>query len=240
MQSIAELYDKCTAEEFAELTYELAEPPYKYVQIAIDIFTKDSLDIQRANRFSFLLNGGQYIQEQVDALRQIFVNNQIDIRAFCDDVFAILSCKYNKINCLRLIGPSNSGKTLIARLICNGFICSYVNNHNSENEFYLSCFLNKCICLCEELLVSQATAEDFKSILGGAELLISKKFHEKQVLTRTPIIITSNHELFGRGHLNPLDERALRNRCITYNFRVTCDPPCNITQVAFKWLCANK
>lgn len=141
-----------------------------------------------------------------------------------------------KLNCLRIIGTSNSCKSLIAQLLVKDFISAYVNNHNSENEFYLSCFLNKAICLCEELMVTPATGEDFKSILGGAKIDISKKYTSKQTLIRTPIIVTSNHKKFGRGHLSPADESALDNRCFTYHFNTPYKPSIKITMPALAYV----
>lgn len=157
----------------------------------------------------------------------------MDPKLFVVSLKRWLNCEDEKLNCLRIFGTPNSGKTLLARLICNNFICAFVNNHNSENEFYLSCFLNKAIALCEELMITPATAEDFKSILGGAPLMISKKYNEKQVLIRTPILVTSNHKLFGRGHVPPADEDALCKRCIDYHFTVSYRPKCHVTSEAF-------
>lgn len=236
-QSVSALYDLCTADEFAELFYPLGESPYKYVQIAIDIYSKDCISLQRQNRWNYYLSiAADAEPNEVLELRNFFRVNNIIISEFANAVYNIFNCKLTKINCLRLMGPSNTGKTMIARMLTEIFICAYVNNHNSENEFYLSCFLNKSICLCEELLISQATAEDFKSILGGAPLLISKKFSDKQILNRTPIIVTTNHELFGRGHLSPIDEQALRNRCKTFVFNHNYEPACHITSPALSYL----
>ena len=76
--------------------------------------------------------------------------------------------------------------------------------------------LNKSIIQCEGLHNTIATAEEFKSVLGGQPIDIARKFNEKQLLQRTPVVITSNYSRFGPGHLPPTDENALSIRCYTY------------------------
>ena len=57
------------------------------------------------------------------------------------------------------------------------------------------------------------------------EIDISKKYVGRQLLTRTPFVITSNYTRFGRGHLPPTDENALCSRCFTYQFQAVYKPP---------------
>lgn len=205
--------------------------------MALELYTKELLTIQRSNRWEwFIKNAVLCIPDEVSELRRIFDEQKIDIKSFSNDVYRLLMCTDEKINCLRLMGAANSGKTLIAQLLVSPFISAYVNNHNSENEFYLSSFLNKSVCLCEELMITPATAEDFKSILGGVKIDISKKYTNKQILIRTPIIVTSNHLNFGRGHLNPVDERALGLRCYDYHFTTPIRPRCHISLASLSYL----
>lgn len=235
-RSTSELYDQCTSEEWADLIYTADVNIHKHVNIALELFIKDSLVLQRKDRWGWFVKCAENLPAQISEFSNLFAAQQIDITSFANSLFDILMCVDPKINCLRIIGTANSGKTLLAQLIVKSFIAGYVNNHNSENEFYLSCFLNKAICLCEELMCTPATAEDFKSILGGATIDISKKYTSKQALIRTPIVITSNHKTFGRGHLNPVDEHALALRCFTFNFTAQYRPKITLTLPAFAYL----
>ena len=103
-----------------------------------------------------------------------------------------------------------------------------MNNHGSENEFYLSNMLKKSIILCEELYITITTAEDFKSVLVGQPIDITKKFNEKQLSQRTPFVITSNYSRFGRGHLPPTVENALSIRCYNYILNSAFKPLCKL------------
>lgn len=195
-----------------------------------------NLDLQRVDMFKYACMYA--LSENSDPVAfaefdKIFNLNNINISYFVKCLKSVLNKTERKINAMRLIGVPNSGKTLLANCICEPFITCYNNNHGSENEFYLSNMLNKSIILCEELYVTVATAEDFKSVLGGQPIDIAKKFSEKQLLSRTPVIITSNYDRLGRGHLSQTDENALRLRCFTFDFNLPFQPAIKLTSCQF-------
>lgn len=195
-----------------------------------------SLDTQRENMWNYVQSKYKNCdvdERQQHELRQIFLLNGINKRHFAECLYKVFTKWEHKRNTIRLVGIPNSGKTLIANCICEPFVTCYMNNHGSENEFFMSNMLNKSIILCEELYITIATAEDFKSVLGGQPLDIAKKFNEKQLLQRTPVIVTSNFQKFGRGHLSTMDENALRLRCFNFDFIATTLPAVTITAEQF-------
>lgn len=238
-RSISELYDQCTAEEWSELVYTCDVNLHKHLNIALELYIKESLCVQRRDRWRWLIKYADLIPHELHELNNIFRANKVCPKEFSNAIYNILRCVHPKKNTVRMIGRPDSCKSLIAQLIVSPFISSYVNNHNSENEFYLASFLNKAICICEELMITPATGEDFKSILGGAKIDISKKYTSKQTLIRTPIIVTSNHNNFGRGHLNPADERALLSRCYSFIFNTTYTPEFMITMPTIAYFIYN-
>lgn len=216
------MFDKCTCDEFSEIIYF-----GKYMEsanLALELFVKDSLEMQRKNRWEYFLSFQKYLPDQENELIRLFHTQRINIVQFFQCLKEVLNCTWPKINTLKIQGIPNSGKTMLAQLIGKPFITCYANNHGSENEFFLSNFLNKSVILCEELYVTQATCEDFKQILGGCPIDIDKKFQSKQIWMRTPIIITSNYQKFGRGHLPSRDEQALQLRCFTFDFNYSFTP----------------
>lgn len=192
---------------------------------------KYELDLQRMNLWKYAVSKASKCRpdpKQFAEFDKIFYVNNINKMDFLLSLRKVLEKSENKVNTLRMIGMPNSCKTLISNCIVEPFICCRMNNHGSENEFYLSNMLNKSIIQCEELYVTIATAEDFKSVLGGQFIDIAKKFNEKQLLSRTPVIITSNYSKFGRGHLAPTDENALALRCITFTMNSQYKPTCKL------------
>lgn len=189
---------------------------------------KLNLDRQRENLWKYAVDLATKFAldgPQIEIFEYIFRINNINPKEFALCLKFILEKKEFKINTLRIVGLPNSCKTLISNCIVEPFICCRMNNKGSENEFYLSNMLNKSIIQCEELYLTVATCEDFKSILGGQNIDIDKKYNDKQMLTRTPVIITTNYERFGRGHIPPLDENALASRCFSYRMNSSYRPP---------------
>lgn len=202
------------------------------IRTSIEIYVKRLLDCQRGNLWKFILNNviNDFIPDpnQQGEIMNILNFNNIDPIRFANCVKIVLSKSDPKINSLRMYGDSNSCKSLLSNALCRPFVCCYMNNHGSENEFYLSNMLNKSILLCEELYITVATCEDFKSVLGGQPIDVAKKYNEKQLLKRTPVIITSNYYKFGRGHLPAMDEDALNNRCFNFTMNFAYKPQCYI------------
>lgn len=233
-RSVSELFDKCIFSEWQQIC--TFHDYHNLLKTALELYIKMKLDTQRKDMWRYACDislAAMPCPKQMEEFEKIFKANGINPTKFANHVFHVLNKLDNKVNCLRLIGAPNSGKTLIANCIVEPFIVCYNNNHGSENEFYLSAMLNKSIILCEELYVTTATCEDLKSVLGGQPIDVAKKFNEKQLLSRTPVIITSNHHRFGRGHLSPVDENALALRCHTYTFTAEVKPLIKLDSIQF-------
>lgn len=221
----SELFARCTYQEWLQL---LCLPNYRdFINTALEINTKYKFDAQRKNRWLYacgLAFTGSRDKRQINEFYKLFEKNNINPKKFALDVIDLLTCTHYKKNTLKLHGAPNSCKSLIAKFICEPFLTCHINNHNSENEFYLSNAIMKVIIWADELFLTPATAEDFKGVLGGQPVDISQKYVSKQVLERTPVIITSNYDKFGRGHLPDVDEIALNNRCYIYRFTIAFEP----------------
>lgn len=230
IMSVSQFYDICDYQTYEELVEH--SPTYQeIIKSAVALEKKYQLEAQCKNRWQYALNYASPVpnKDAFQEIEHILRINRIDRIAFRTAIRSVLNMDDPKVNALRMWGVPNSGKTLLANCICAPFVTCYMNNHGSENEFFISNMLNKTIILCEELYITVATAEDFKSVLGGQQLDIAKKYEEKQVLRRTPVIITSNYEKFGRGHLNATDEKALCLRCENFQFVSTVKPAVKIT-----------
>lgn len=235
-RSISEVYDLCSDEEWAELVYLSPTNYSRELNIALELYVKDSLQLQRRDRWEWFISFQDFLPEEEHELLSFFHAQNINPEVFMNAIRDILLCSDHKRNTLKLWGVPNSGKTFIARLLCKYFLCPFISNHGSEQPFFFENFLNKSILLIEELYVTTATVEDYKSILGGAAIDIDKKYHTKQMMQRTPIIITSNYQLFGRGHLTPIDEQALQTRCHVFHFNTVYKPKLTVTGPAFAHL----
>lgn len=234
---ISELYDKCTSDEYCQLISLADIQIHRHLNIAKELYVKDLLDVQRADRWMWFAKSAiDFKMAEVCELRKIFEVNQVNIEHFSNDIYRLMNHLHEKKYALRLWGPPDSCKSIIARGIVASFICAYFNNHNSENEFWLAAALAKAFLLFEEVLLTQATCEDFKTIWQGLLLDLSKKYNDKQILIDTPSIITMNFNDFGRGHLNPLDEKALKKRVFDHHFPTPYMPKVHISPPSVAYL----
>lgn len=218
--SVSELYDRCSDGEWEQILY---MPAYQeLIQAARSLYIKKQLTQQRDNRWKYALDHAhRYYKpdlQQITEIQRLLQRNRIKENKLANAVMNLLTCVHEKKNAIKLWGVPDSGKSLLANAIVKPFITCYMNNHGSENEFFSSNMLNKSVILCEELYITIATAEDFKSILGGQPIDVSRKYDEKQLLGRTPVVVTSNYDKFGRGHLSTTDENALNLRCELFYF----------------------
>ena len=134
----------------------------------ISLYIKYRLTVEREDRFSHLINCAQNrTGNSRNTISGIFNTNNIVPDDF---VKKVLNCKEPKINCLFLVGPSNSGKSFIAQSIASQFITGYASSANSLPEFSYENFFNKSLILMEEPFVTEGTCDDLKNIFAGANI----------------------------------------------------------------------
>lgn len=206
------------------------------------IVDKYMLQFQRNNRWEWLMQFGKHSPEQYDFFNKFFAAQGIDSHEFAVCIYNWLMCTHHKKNTLFLYGPPNTGKTFLARLLTDVFMCGNMNLKGVTSDFYYEVLLNKSVAVMEELWVIPSVIDDFKSILSGASMDINQKHMPMQRLERLPVVITCNHSNLGRGFVSPIDEEALQNRCYKYrlNYNVTDMLNCHVSVSGFAdWLLIN-
>lgn len=141
--------------------------------------------------------------------------NNIDIPQFKKDIKMIMEQGHKKINTLVLQGPSNTGKSLLAKLITGGYNIGTVARSTESNNFIFQNLLGKTVGLMEEPFITKMTVNDFKQLLGGERMEIGVKHRDREWLDRLPIICTTNDEQLA-DRCNSIDCKAINNRCIYY------------------------
>lgn len=219
--SYSALYDKCTAAEWENVLnkYQQSYVLNNEITASISLYVKQRLVVEREDRFGYLLDCAENGDSNSrNAISELFIRNHIVPSDFVHNLEKILNCQETKINCLFLVGPSNSGKSFVAQSISSHFITGYASCANSLSEFSYENFLNKSLIVLEEPFITDVTCDDMKNILAGANIQVGKKYMSKQDLCRTPVIMTGNHHKLGKGYLSPKDEEALKNRLCVYEF----------------------
>lgn len=155
------------------------------------------------------------LPQALDYLELIFEKNHIDRREFKRSLLRWKNRKEGKKNTILFTGPSNSGKTLLANLICELFWHEDEWGYSfpdKNSEFMFEHFNGKKVYRFEELLVTPQNVDMLKCVLGGERLPIGVKYKSKMLLKPAPVIITTNRRL--NKWIDPADYAALCSRLI--------------------------
>ena len=125
----------------------------------------------------------------------------------------------NKINCVIILGPPNSGKNyfwdMLAALSGNVGHIGRVNN--KTNQFALQDTYNKRLIMGNEISMEEGAKEDFKKLCEGTAFNIRVKFQGDKIFTKTPVCLISNNSL------DIATDPHFRNiRCVTLRWQ-TCN-----------------
>lgn len=210
-------YSFCIKIPFKEMEDLLKDIKFhENVNIACRYVRKMHFDKQKHRLFQFMKQS--VIPVKNDFFEILCKNNEIDCKTFANDIIAWLECRDFKKNTLKIIGEVNSGKTLIANLFRQVFICSNWLNSSTGSAFNFGNLIYTCIIIVEEPFVPPTLTEDFKSLCGGATLSVDVKYSTFENLERTPVLITSNFTNIGRGYSSLVSERAIDIRSYYYYF----------------------
>lgn len=131
---------------------------------------------------------------------------------FILDLWNIFFKITDKINVICIQGPSNAGKTTFIRPLLELFSFGEVV---SGGVFMFQNCINKELLIWEEPLIGSDFVEMCKRVFEGMSTQVPVKYRAPQTLHRTPILITTNKDIW---HYCSADEEALRNRMVHYIF----------------------
>lgn len=130
-----------------------------------------------------------------------------------DPIFASwINKRHPKRNTICLQGPSNCGKSAF---IAGLKQCIPWGEIVNGQTFMFEGLCEQTIGIWEEPLCSPEAAEKAKQVLEGMTCSIPVKYKKPFMLPRTPILITTNHDLW---RFCTAEETAFRNRMWIYNF----------------------
>lgn len=136
----------------------------------------------------------------------------INPNKFLMKLFKVLFMDIDKINCFVIQGPSNTGKTTFLRELLSFYNWGEIQ---SSGPFMFQNCINKELLIWEEPLIGHDFVETCKKVFEGMATQVSVKYKPAQTLYRTPVLITTNKDLW---HYCDSDAEALKNRCFIYHF----------------------
>ena len=147
--------------------------------------------------------------------------NNINEEAFIRNVSSIMDKKDMKVNSLWLFGSTNGGKSLL----CNSIVESArffanIMEFDERTAFPLNDAPGKRVLLINEPVIADKRIELIKNIMEGQDVAINVKHRKGVSLPRTPLIISSNKELW---HYCPCEQQAILNRCVVHKLSTNDD-----------------
>lgn len=190
--------------------------PIEKINIACMLYNKWRYDIERNNRFNYLIN-----REKIENnyFENLLNNNNININQFVEDFYNWINCIHPKKNVFMLTGPPNTGKTLFISLLSELFVTKRLNSMDMASDFIFGNLINCNLIVIEEPFFPPIMLEDFKNLAGGQTMTVNTKYLPPQQLNRTPVIVSSNFTTYCRGHAAKVSEDAVKARSYIYTFR---------------------
>lgn len=141
-----------------------------------------------------------------------------------------LCCVLNKTagkqNTCSFYGPASTGKTNMAKALVNTVKLYGCINHQNKNFIFNDCAA-KLIVWWEEALMHMEWVEQAKCVLGGTTFRIDKKHSESMLLPQTPVIISTNNDIYtvvGGNVVTGVHAKPIRERVVQFNFMKMLDP----------------
>ncbi|AKG54757.1 non-structural protein 1 [Canine bocavirus] len=125
-----------------------------------------------------------------------------------------------KQNTVCFFGPASTGKTNFAKAIVNAVKLYGCVNHQNKNFVFNDC-ASKLVNWWEECLMHNDWVEQAKCLLGGTEFRIDRKHKDSQLLPQTPVVISTNHDVYtvvGGNTTTMVHAKPLRERIVQFNF----------------------
>lgn len=162
--------------------------------------------ILNAQYASFLSRSGDHyatISESltmVESLLEFQYGNNDAVMFFMNRLYNVCERTLKKTNSMFIIGPPNSGKTWFTDMVASFYInVGYVGNFNKSNAFPLNDCVNRRILIWNEPNIEQCAYDTVKMLCGGDACPCNVKYQPGSTVTRTPLIFTSNKNVFNSG-----------------------------------------
>lgn len=157
------------------------------------------------------------IEESVVILEELlmyqFEGNHTIIQTFLLDLIKILDRRLPKVNCFFVLSPPSAGKNFFFDCVLHYFFSfGQIGNFGKFQQFPLQECVAKRILLWNEPSCDVSSFDTIKMLFGGDTFNAKIKYQQDAIVTRTPIIVLSNKNIFPK-------EEAFRCRMIQYTWR---------------------
>nr|QTE03849.1 MAG: nonstructural protein [Luscinia cyane Ichthamaparvovirus] len=204
--SLEDIMRKCPS----EIEHLLGRPNLNSLIQTCALFLNVAADTEQLQK-KILVNATPTLinRHHIDA----FLNYQnIDPVQFGKDFHKFIWRQHPKRNTFVLQGPPNTGKSSFIRPLTELFRWGQILQ---AHQFMFQNCLRKELVLWEEPLISKDFSDKCKLLFEGSQQMVEVKSNAPQLLERTPIIITTNKDIW---YYASADQEAFKARIYHYFF----------------------
>ncbi|XP_037557265.2 LOW QUALITY PROTEIN: uncharacterized protein LOC119434485 [Dermacentor silvarum] len=216
----------------------LADPNFRFIRLddkhlqrAIQVFndemcsytTLDFIELYKNTQPLFDAPQGDLsayymsIEESFDAVLELlsfqFDDNQPEISDFVNNLYMLVEKLVPKKNCLEVVSPPSAGKNFFFDAVLSFYINrGTIRNFNRYSNFPLQDTVGRRILVWNEPNCESSAFDTVKKIFGGDVDSVAVKYSPDQTISRTPVIVLSNNEVFP-------DDDAFNHRMFRYKWK---------------------
>lgn len=174
--------------------------------------TNPLFDAPNGDLHGFYMTVEESFAAMLELLDFQFGNEQDEVSNFVNNLYNLIEKLVPKKNCLEVVSPPSAGKNFFF----DPFLSFYINrgtirNFNRFSNFPLQDTVGRRILVWNEPNCESSAFDTVKKIFGGDVDSVAVKYSPDQTITRTPVIVLSNNEVF------PMDE-AFNHRMWRYRW----------------------
>jgi hypothetical protein len=181
----------------------------------VKIYNLQKMRIRQTHYLEFITNldMSQVHLQNMFWLEDIFIANNISIPHFLCNFLYIQSMYYQKINTLVLKGPTNTGKSMLLQLLLQPMQPTTISRDKDRSSFHLDQLPNSTSIIFEEPIIENISVGSWKLPMEGNTLQTDMKHSDKEDITRLPVFITTNNDLWmwtEESEREPLQQRYIQ------------------------------
>ncbi|XP_049273758.1 uncharacterized protein LOC125759329 [Rhipicephalus sanguineus] len=175
--------------------------------------TQPLFDAPHGDLNSFYMNVEDSYKAVLELLNFQFDENHNEIAEFVNNLYMLVEKMVPKKNCIEVVSPPTAGKNFFFDAVLSFYINrGTIRKFNRFSNFPLQDTVGRRILLWNEPNCESAAFDTVKKISDGDVDSVAVKYSPDQTITRTPVIVLSNNEVF------PNDE-AFNHRMWRYKWK---------------------
>nr|XP_037285894.1 uncharacterized protein LOC119178756 [Rhipicephalus microplus] len=178
--------------------------------------TQPLLDAPHGDLATFYMDVPASFDAMMERLKFQFHEVHEEVSAFVNNLYSLVEKAVTKKNCMEIVSPPSAGKNFFDPVLSFYINRGTIRNFNCYTSFPLQDTVGRRILVRNEANCESSAFDTVKKTFGGDVNLVAVKYTANQTISKTPIIVLSNNEVFP-------DDEAFNHHMWCYKWRA-CPP----------------